>query len=101
MAAPWKTRAVIVAPMSSRDRDENPAISLLIRILEEARSLRATAIHFEPDGGDSIRVRFRVEGALRDGKSFTRKVYAAIVGRVKTMAGMEVAERRRAQSGSR
>ena len=80
--------------------DENPATSLLHRILEEARSLRATAIHIEPDDDGSIRVRFRVEGALLDGTSFTRKFHSAIVARVKKMAGMEVAERRRTQSGA-
>ena len=82
------------------DRDaENPAVSLLERILAQAQSHGATTIQIEPLDGDAIRVRYRVDGQLREARGFPRVMYPALVGRVKGMAGMDVANRRESQSG--
>ena len=85
---------------ASTDRnDENPAVSLLKRILEDARSHGATTIEIEPRAGDVTRVRYEVDGQLREAGVFPRVVYPALAGRVKVMAGMDVADCQNSQSG--
>ena len=79
--------------------DETSAVSLLKRILEDAHSYGATTIQIEPLDGDATRIRFRVDGQLREGRGFPRVIYPALVGRVKGMAGMDAANVRTSQSG--
>ena len=67
--------------------------------MDEAQSHGATTIQIEPLDGDAIRVRFRVDGQFREARGFPRVIYPALVGRMKGMAGMDIANRRESQSG--
>ena len=67
-------------------------------LLNYAFEQRASDIHLEPRAGDAC-VRFRIDGILHDIEAFPIAVHNAIVSRVKVMARMDIAERRRPQDG--
>jgi general secretion pathway protein E len=67
-------------------------------LLNYAFEQRASDIHLEPRQADAV-VRFRIDGILHDIESFPAAVHAAIISRVKVMARMDIAERRRPQDG--
>lgn len=67
-------------------------------LIRRAISLGATDIHLEPlEGG--LRVRYRVDGALREAGFFPRTLQPAILTRIKVMAGLDIAESRQPQDG--
>ena len=67
-------------------------------LLNYAFDQRASDIHLEPRAGDAV-VRFRIDGILHDIEIIPIAVHAAIVSRVKVLARMNIAERRRPQDG--
>jgi general secretion pathway protein E len=67
-------------------------------LLNYAFEQRASDIHLEPRAADAV-VRFRIDGILHEIEAFPQPVHAAIVSRVKVMARMDIAERRRPQDG--
>jgi len=75
-----------------------PVIRLVNRWIERAAEARASDIHIEPLD-NSVRVRFRVDGVLRDIDEAPRGQHAAIISRLKIMARLDIAERRLAQDG--
>jgi general secretion pathway protein E len=75
-----------------------PVIRLVNQLISTAVEIRASDIHIEPtDGG--IRVRYRIDGVLREMPSPQATLRAAIISRVKIMAKLDIAERRLAQDG--
>lgn len=77
---------------------EAPTIQTVNRILQEAIRIKASDIHFEP-GSEGVRVRYRVDGALRFGERLPLNVSAAINSRIKIMAKLDIAEHRLPQDG--
>jgi general secretion pathway protein E len=77
--------------------DDN-VMSAVDYLLNYAFEQRASDIHLEPRLDDAV-VRFRIDGILHDIEVVTLPVHAAITSRVKVMAGMDIAERRRPQDG--
>ncbi len=71
------------------------AIDLLIR--QGARD-RASDIHIEPQE-TSLRIRYRIDGILHETMSLPLNVHAALLSRLKIMAGLNIAERRHPQDG--
>jgi type IV pilus assembly protein PilB len=79
--------------------DENaPVVRVLSMLLEQAVLDRASDVHLEPQG-DSLRVRFRVDGSLHEALSLPASMVQSLVSRIKIMADMNIVERRRAQDG--
>jgi type IV pilus assembly protein PilB len=78
--------------------DEAPVIRLCNLIMTQGLRDRASDIHIEPQYG-SVRVRFRVDGALHDVVSLPAVLGPGLVSRIKIMAGMNIVERRRPQDG--
>jgi type IV pilus assembly protein PilB len=78
--------------------DEAPVIRLCNLILKQGLRDRASDIHIEPQDG-SLRVRFRVDGALHDVVTLPADLGPGLVSRIKIMAGMNIVERRRPQDG--
>ena len=74
----------------------------LIRVLDELLFLalreRATDIHVEPQEGQS-RLRFRVDGNMREVLQFSRKLHRAIISRLKILCNLNLAESRFPQDG--
>ena len=77
---------------------EAPTIQTVNRILQESIRIKASDIHFEP-GSEGVRVRYRVDGALRFGESLPLSTSAAINSRIKIMAKLDIAEHRLPQDG--
>ncbi|AEG15543.1 general secretory pathway protein E [Desulfofundulus kuznetsovii DSM 6115] len=78
--------------------DEAPIIQLVNALIMRALDEEASDIHIEPFEKD-IRVRYRVDGLLREVMRLPRRMSQAIVSRVKIMASMDIAERRLPQDG--
>lgn len=75
-----------------------PAIRALSRLILQAVRSRASDIHIEPNK-NKLRIRFRIDGVLMDKMSLSSRVHDALISRLKIMAGMNIAERRRPQDG--
>jgi len=67
-------------------------------LLQYAFDQRASDIHLEPRMGDGV-IRFRIDGILHDIESVPLAVHGAITSRLKVLARMNIAERRRPQDG--
>ncbi len=77
---------------------EAPIIKLVNQFLTKAVEEGASDIHIEPLA-ESLQVRFRVDGVLREHANPPKNVQSSIVSRVKIMARMDIAERRLPQDG--
>ncbi len=75
-----------------------PVVRLVDRILADAVEGSVSDIHVEETGGDA-RVRYRVDGVLRRALEIPAAARAAVLSRIKVMAGMDISVRRRAQDG--
>jgi len=73
-------------------------IRLVHSILTQAVRARASAIHIEPFERE-LRVRYRINGLLHKTCSPPKHLTAAITSRIKVMANLNIAERRRPQDG--
>ncbi len=78
--------------------DDAPIVKLVNKILADAAKLRASDIHIEMQR-DGLRVRYRVDGILRDMLTAPRRIGPSIVSRIKIMSGLDIAERRVPQDG--
>lgn len=78
--------------------DNAPTVRLVNRIILQAVHSRASDIHIEPQEKD-IRVRFRVDGLLRDVLHLPTGILNSLVSRIKIMGGMDIAEKRLPQDG--
>lgn len=76
----------------------DPVVRAVDLILEQAVRDRASDIHLVPDF-DSVRVRYRVDGVLQESLSLPKGSHDPLLSRVKILAGMNIAERRRPQDG--
>jgi type IV pilus assembly protein PilB len=79
--------------------DENaPVVQVVNRILTQGVRSRASDIHVEPMR-DSVRVRYRVDGAMAEAIRLPGRMGPAIASRLKVMAELNIVERRRPQDG--
>lgn len=74
------------------------ATAIADAIFREAINMGATDIHVEPTR-DTIQVRYRLDGILRDGPSFPRSIQAPLLTRIKVLSGLNIAESRLPQDG--
>ena len=89
---------VITSNAISGDGDSAPTIRLVNSIIERAVSEHASDIHLEPREHD-MDVRMRIDGVLRDILKVPKDITAAVIARIKTISGMDVAEKRIPQDG--
>src|SRR5204863_4496472 len=84
----------------SEDVDETsaPIVRLVQLMIGEAVQLRASDIHVEPFE-DRLRIRYRIDGVLVERDSPPRRLLGALLSRIKILAKMDIAERRRPQDG--
>jgi len=75
-----------------------PVVQIVNLILTQGLRDRVSDIHIEPQS-DRLRVRFRVDGALRDVQSLPTILSGPIASRLKIMADMDIVDRHRAQDG--
>ncbi len=77
---------------------QDPVVRAVDLILQQAVRERASDIHLVPDSG-RVRVRYRVDGVLQEAISLPEGSHSPLLSRIKIMAGMNIAERRRPQDG--
>ena len=81
------------------DQIDAPVINLVNRILAKALKEDVSDIHVEPQE-DSLRIRFRKDGVLRQAfDPLPKKITPAVSARFKIMAELDIAERRLPQDG--
>lgn len=82
------------------DTDEysQPLVRLVDALLTDAVKRGASDIHFEPEEG-FLRIRYRIDGVLRQIRTLHKNFWSGIVVRVKVMADMNIAETRAPQDG--
>jgi general secretion pathway protein E/type IV pilus assembly protein PilB len=81
----------------AKDSDA-PVIRLVSMVLTEAIKMRASDIHLEPMERH-FRVRYRIDGVLREMDRPPKRLQAAIISRVKIMSNMKISEKRVPQDG--
>ena len=91
-ASPEESETIVVTG------GDAPIIQLVNKIVAQAMRDRASDVHVEPTEG-RIRIRYRVDGALREVLSLPANVGPELVSRIKIMAEMDIVERRRPQDG--
>lgn len=78
--------------------EDAPIIAIVNSLFSQAVRERASDIHIEPQE-KTLRVRFRIDGILREVSSFTKDIQAAVISRIKIMSDMDIAEKRMPQDG--
>lgn len=80
-------------------RSEVPGIIRLVdHLLERAVALHASDIHLEPQEM-RVRLRFRIDGILRETMTMPANLGPAVTSRIKVMAGMDIAVHQQPQDG--
>lgn len=78
--------------------ENSPIVVLVKKIIEQAVRSRASDIHIEPLE-NRIRVRYRIDGVLKEIGSYQTNMLAAMITRIKIIGGMDIAEKRKPQDG--
>lgn len=87
--------------MPTQGLDDNythPFVRLVESILTDAVRCNASDIHFEPEAG-FLRIRYRIDGLMRQVRSLHGNYWPAIAVRLKVLAELDIAESRAAQDG--
>ena len=96
--------AEVVLDISEEDRaalgdDESaPIIRLVTKLIIDAYKMKASDIHLEPME-KRYRIRYRVDGALREVEAPPKYLQANFTSRIKIMSGMDITEKRIPQDG--
>jgi general secretion pathway protein E len=85
------------AELAATSNDEH-VVAAVDYLLNYAFEQRASDLHLEPRAKDAV-IRFRIDGILHDIETLPLPVHGAVVSRIKVLAGMNIAERRRPQDG--
>jgi len=83
---------------TSGDAYSQPVVRLISALLADAVERGASDIHFEPEQ-NFLRIRYRIDGVLRQIRSLHKTYWPAMAVRVKVMAKMNIAETRAPQDG--
>ncbi len=77
---------------------DEPIIKLVNILITEGFKLRASDIHLEPMS-TAFRIRYRIDGTLREVEGPPRRLHPSVISRLKIMAGMKISEKRLPQDG--
>jgi len=84
--------------ISITEESDAPIIKLVNLIMLQAVKEKASDIHIEPED-ELLRIRFRVDGVLREAFTQPKNLQNAIISRIKIMADLNIAEKRVPQDG--
>ncbi|NLW50611.1 MAG: Flp pilus assembly complex ATPase component TadA [Candidatus Brocadiaceae bacterium] len=84
--------------MIGDEGDDAPLVRLVFLIVSDAVQARASDIHVEPMT-NRLRVRYRIDGVCQEVESPPKRLQNSIIARLKLMAGMDLAEKRKPQDG--
>ncbi|QEG20620.1 GspE/PulE family protein [Mariniblastus fucicola] len=80
------------------DESSSAIVRLVQLMVTEAVQVRASDIHVEPFE-DRVRIRYRIDGVLHERDTLPKRQLGAIISRIKILAKIDIAERRREQDG--
>jgi type IV pilus assembly protein PilB len=86
------------APLASSEVDDAPVVKFLHKMLIDAFTMRASDLHFEPYE-HNYRVRFRIDGELREIASPPIAIKDKLASRIKVISRMDISEKRVPQDG--
>lgn len=87
------------APRTSGVDNHKEGIETLVdRVVQSAIASSASDVHIEP-AEDRVVIRHRLDGVLKQVMDLPKSVHAPLIARIKTMSGMDVAEKRLPQDG--
>jgi type IV pilus assembly protein PilB len=75
-----------------------PLVRLVNSVIFQAAEDGASDVHFEPQE-DSLLVRFRVDGVLQEVQRIPKRMMPGVITRLKVLAKLDIAERRKPQDG--
>jgi type IV pilus assembly protein PilB len=78
--------------------EDAPVIKLVYSILAQAVGEGASDVHLEPEE-DELRIRFRVDGVLKESAHVPKRMIGAVISRLKIMSDLDIAEKRVPQDG--
>jgi type IV pilus assembly protein PilB len=89
-----------LAPVSDMQvsAEDAPVIKLVYSILAQAVAEGASDVHLEPEEGE-LRIRFRIDGVLREAAHVPKRMIGAVISRLKIMSELDIAEKRVPQDG--
>lgn len=88
----------LMSAQSSNLEYRQPVVRLIDALLADAVRAEASDIHFEPEA-TFVRIRYRIDGVLRQIRSLHKNYWMAMVVRLKVISGMNIAETRMPQDG--
>ncbi|MBO0685095.1 MAG: type II/IV secretion system protein [Candidatus Dormibacteraeota bacterium] len=77
---------------------DSPVVQIVDLLIAQGLRDRASDIHIEPQQ-NHLRIRFRIDGMLKDALSLPTALGPALASRLKVMANMDIVDRHRAQDG--
>ena len=83
---------------AATDEYSQPVVRLVDALLTDAVKRGASDIHFEPEA-NFLRIRYRIDGILRQIRALHKSYWAAMAVRLKVLCGMNIAETRAPQDG--
>ncbi len=78
--------------------NNSPIVVLVKEMIEKAARQRSSDIHIEPMER-SVRIRYRIDGALYEKAKYDIKIMPALSARIKIIGGMDISEKRKPQDG--
>ncbi len=78
--------------------DDAPIVRFVNLVITQAIQDRASDIHIEPAEKD-LRIRYRIDGVLHEMQTANKSIQNGVISRLKIMADMDIAERRKPQDG--
>jgi type IV pilus assembly protein PilB len=78
--------------------EEAPVVRIVNLLVIQALRERASDIHIEP-AEENVNVRLRIDGVLHNIKPLPKQVQGAVISRIKILAKMDIAEKRKPQDG--
>ena len=93
-----ETGEVDYTTIAEGDEYSQPVVRLISALLSDAVERGASDIHFEPEQ-NFLRIRYRIDGVLRQIRSLHKTYWPAMAVRLKVMAKMNIAETRAPQDG--
>lgn len=92
------TEAELHDDLETASDDDAPVVRFVSLLISQAIDDRASDIHIEP-GEKSLIVRYRIDGVLKETQRASRAIQDGVISRLKIMASVDIAERRKPQDG--
>src|SRR5437868_4370852 len=77
---------------------DSPVVQIVDLLIAQGLRDRASDVHIEPQQ-HNLRIRFRIDGMLKDTLTLPKSMAGALASRLKVMANMDIVDRHRAQDG--